>query len=75
MNKAEFVGHLAHATSSTKREVEAMRNRTTDCFGSFSRTARAARVGRNPQTGEPIQIAASKGVKFSARAGFASAVS
>ena len=30
-------------------------------------TSRAARTGRNPQTGEPIQIAASKGVKISAR--------
>jgi DNA-binding protein HU-beta len=29
-------------------------------------TSRAARTGRNPQTGEPIQIAASKGVKISA---------
>jgi DNA-binding protein HU-beta len=29
-------------------------------------TARAARTGRNPQTGEPIEIAASKGVKISA---------
>ena len=29
-------------------------------------TARAARTGRNPQTGEPIDIAASKGVKISA---------
>lgn len=29
-------------------------------------TQRAARTGRNPQTGEPIEIAASKGVKISA---------
>ena len=29
-------------------------------------TARAARTGRNPQTGEPIEIAASKSVKISA---------
>jgi DNA-binding protein HU-beta len=29
-------------------------------------TSRAARTGRNPQTGEPIEIAASKGVKISA---------
>ncbi|MFL6241471.1 MAG: HU family DNA-binding protein, partial [Acidimicrobiia bacterium] len=29
---------------------------------------------RNPRTGEPVQIAASKGVKFSAGAGFKSAV-
>lgn len=33
-------------------------------FGSFSVGERAARMGRNPKTGEPIQIAASKAVKF-----------
>lgn len=33
---------------------------------SFERTSRAARTGRNPATGETIQIAASKGVKVSA---------
>lgn len=32
----------------------------------FEQTSRAARTGRNPQTGETIQIAASKGVKISA---------
>ena len=35
-------------------------------FGSFSVSKRAARVGRNPQTGKEIQIKASKRVKFSA---------
>jgi len=35
-------------------------------FGSFSTTKRSARTGRNPQTGEPVQIAASKSVKFTA---------
>jgi DNA-binding protein HU-beta len=43
-------------------------------FGSWSRSERKARTGRNPRTGEPVQIAASKGVKFSAGAGFKSAV-
>jgi len=33
---------------------------------SFEQTSRAARSGRNPATGETIQIAASKGVKVSA---------
>jgi DNA-binding protein HU-beta len=32
----------------------------------FEQTSRAARTGRNPQTGEAIQIAASNGVKVSA---------
>jgi DNA-binding protein HU-beta len=33
-------------------------------FGSFSVTTRAARTGRNPQTGKEIQIAEKKVVKF-----------
>jgi DNA-binding protein HU-beta len=33
-------------------------------FGSFSTTKRAARTGRNPQTGEPVKIAASTAMKF-----------
>ena len=33
-------------------------------FGSFKVVKRAAREGRNPSTGEKMQIAASKGVKF-----------
>jgi DNA-binding protein HU-beta len=33
-------------------------------FGSFSVADRSARAGRNPQTGEPIQIKASKQPKF-----------
>jgi nucleoid DNA-binding protein len=35
-------------------------------FGTFKVTNRAARKGRNPKTGEPIKIKASKGVRFSA---------
>jgi DNA-binding protein HU-beta len=35
-------------------------------FGKFSVSHRAARQGRNPSTGETIQIAASKAAKFSA---------
>ncbi len=34
-------------------------------FGKFSVSDRAARAGRNPQTGEAIQIKASKAAKFS----------
>jgi DNA-binding protein HU-beta len=43
-------------------------------FGSFSSGKRAARVGRNPRTGEEIKIAAAKTVKFSAGQGFKDAV-
>jgi DNA-binding protein HU-beta len=35
-------------------------------FGKFSVSQRAARQGRNPSTGETIQISASKAAKFSA---------
>lgn len=35
-------------------------------FGAFSHTDRAARTGRNPQTGAPVEIAASRALKFSA---------
>lgn len=38
-------------------------------FGKFSVSERSAREGRNPATGETIQIAASKAAKFSAAAG------
>jgi DNA-binding protein HU-beta len=34
-------------------------------FGSFSTSKRQARTGRNPRTGEPVQIAASTAMKFS----------
>jgi len=39
-------------------------------FGSFSSGKRAARIGRNPQTGEEIKIAAAKTVKFTAGKAF-----
>ena len=35
-------------------------------FGSFSTSKSAARTGRNPQTGEPVKIAASTRMKFTA---------
>ncbi len=35
-------------------------------FGAFSHSDRAARTGRNPQTGEPVAIKASRVMKFSA---------
>lgn len=38
-------------------------------FGKFAVSERAAREGRNPATGETIQIKASKAAKFSAAAG------
>lgn len=43
-------------------------------FGTFNPTSRAARMGRNPQTGAPVKIAASKGVRFSLGAAFKAAL-
>ncbi|HNW97589.1 MAG TPA: HU family DNA-binding protein [Bacteroidales bacterium] len=43
-------------------------------FGSFSIAKRAARTGRNPQTGKPIKIAAKKVAKFKAGAALAKSV-
>ncbi len=43
-------------------------------FGSFSTTKRSARTGRNPQTGEPVQIKASTAMKFSASSTLKSAL-
>jgi DNA-binding protein HU-beta len=37
---------------------------TIGTLGTFSITKRAARMGRNPQTGEPIKIKASKSLRF-----------
>lgn len=43
-------------------------------FGSFSTTNRPARVGRNPQSGAPVNIAASTAMKFSASSTLKSAL-
>lgn len=43
-------------------------------FGSFSVTKRAARTGRNPQTGAPVNIKASNALKFSASSSLKSAL-
>jgi DNA-binding protein HU-beta len=43
-------------------------------FGSFSYTKRPARPGRNPATGAPLKIAASKAVRFNVGQTFKNAV-
>jgi len=43
-------------------------------FGTFSTGQRAARTGRNPRTGETLQIAAAKTVKFTAGKAFKDSV-
>ena len=43
-------------------------------FGKFSTSKRAARTGRNPQTGAPVKIAASTAMKFSSAQGLKDAL-
>lgn len=81
MNKAEFTGAVADAAELSKadaaRAVDAMIDTISQAlkkgdtvtlvgFGTFSVRARAARQGRNPQTGDTINIKASKNPAFKA---------
>lgn len=75
MNKAELIAAAAEKAELSKKDTEAAVNAVVDVitealkkgdkvqlvgFGSFETRPRAARVGRNPKTKEPIKIPASK---------------
>ena len=79
MNKGELVEKVASLSGLDRRQAENAVNAFTDAvmdatrggdkvailgFGTFNPTSRAARTGRNPQTGAPVKIAASKSVRF-----------
>lgn len=81
MNKSGLIDAVSKTTSLAKREAEQAVNAVVHVvasevrsgrrvvvagFGSFNPTHRGARVGRNPQTGAPVRIAATKGVRFAA---------
>ena len=81
MNKAELIDAIAAdaglSKADAKRALDGFVNATADAlkkgdrislvgFGSFSVSNRAARTGRNPQTGKEIQIAAKNVVRFKA---------
>ena len=81
MNKKELIEVMAEEAETSKATAEKVFSAFVDAvtkslkndekvrivgFGTFSLTHRAARTGRNPQTGEPLQIAASKSPKFTA---------
>ena len=81
MNKAELVSKMAEKSELTKKEAEAALNAFMKSveealvegdkvqlvgFGSFEVRKRAARKGRNPQTGAEIKIPASKAPVFKA---------
>jgi len=81
MNKTELIEKVAESTGKTKKEAalfvdsvfqsiaEALKNGekvTLIGFGNFEVRERASRTGRNPQTGEPIHIEASRVPSFKA---------
>mgnify|MGYP002737821124 FL=1 len=81
MNKAELVAAMAEQAGLSKKDAEAALKAFTDVvaeelkkgekiqlvgFGTFEVSERAARTGRNPQTGAEMTIAASKAPKFKA---------
>lgn len=55
-------------TQAIARELKKNARFSLPGFGSFNVSKRAARMGRNPRTGETIKIKASKGVRFKAGA-------
>ena len=81
MNKTELVAAVAAKSDLSKKDAEnavkAFIDAVTDAlkdgdkvqlvgFGTFEISERAAREGRNPQTGETMKIKASKNVRFKA---------
>ena len=89
MNKSDLVDAIADSAGLSKadagRAVDSFVSTITGAlqsgqavslvgFGTFSVRDRAARTGRNPRTGETIQIAASKNPAFKAGNGLKDAV-
>jgi DNA-binding protein HU-beta len=81
MNKSELIASIAESSNLTKadagRALDAMTSAITESlkngepvtligFGTFEVRDRAARTGRNPRTGEELQIKASKNPAFKA---------
>ena len=79
MNKSQFAEAIADKSGLSKRDaqkaldgfqdalLEAMQNGekvSLTGFGTFEVRERAARTGRNPQTGETMEVAASKNAAF-----------
>ena len=89
MKKVELVEAVAEKAGLTKadatRAIDATFEAITEAltngdkitlvgFGTFGVSTRAAREGRNPRTGEPVQIAARKAVSFKAGSALKDAV-
>ncbi|MBO5641408.1 MAG: HU family DNA-binding protein [Prevotella sp.] len=84
MNKTELVKKIAEKAEISQAQAKSVLEATLESvkealqggdsvqligFGTFSVSERAARTGKNPRTGEKIQIAAKKIAKFKAGAG------
>jgi DNA-binding protein HU-beta len=89
MNKAELIEHIVSDADLTKASAERALNSTIQNiiksvtkgddvqligFGTFKSGKRAARMGRNPQTGAELKIPAAKTVKFTAGKAFKDSV-
>src|SRR5207237_8598900 len=89
VNRRELVNAVATQTGNDAREVDNMLKGLTDVitgvvakgeqvaisgFAKFAKVERAARMGRNPATGETIQIKASKKARITPLKGFKDAV-
>ena len=89
MNRRDLVLALAERTETDRRTADEMLAAFTDIvtetvstgepvaisgFCKFARVDRAARMGRNPQTGEPIKIKASRRARITALKAFKDAV-
>ena len=85
MNRTELIEKVAQSTGLDKKQAEAAVAAFVDSvitetkagnkvsifgFGIFTPKSRAARTGRNPQTGAPVKIAASKSVGFQPAAAY-----
>ena len=89
MNKSELITSMAEKAKMTKKDAEIALKAFTESveealekgekvqlvgFGTFAVSERAARSGRNPQTGEPVEIPARKAVTFKAGSALKEAV-
>lgn len=81
MNKSQLIAAVAEKSNMTKKDAEAAVNAVTETiisalkdgekvqlvgFGTFEVKTRGARTGRNPKTGESIEVPATKHPAFSA---------
>lgn len=79
MNKNELIDAIAKKSGVTKTDIDKVLKAYVDTvksavkkgdpvqlvgFGTFKQTKRAARVAKNPQTGEQMKVPACKSVKF-----------